>query len=144
MRVAVEHDNVAWHKLGRLDRLGLAVAQDARVWHLEVLERLERLLRLHLLEEADKIMKAQQARGADFESGNVIQRAKSLIPILVPLFVSAFRIAQDLAMAMEARCYRGGENRTRMHEMKFQRRDYAAVALMIAFGAVIVVESRIF
>ena len=97
-----------------------------------------------LLEEADKIIKAQQARGADFESGNVIQRAKSLIPILVPLFVSAFRIAQDLAMAMEARCYRGGENRTRMHEMKFQRRDYAAVALMIAFGAVIVVESRIF
>ena len=72
-----------------------------------------------LLEEADKIMKAQQARGADFESGNIVQRAKSLIPILVPLFVSSFRIAQDLAMAMEARCYRGGKNRTRMNEMKF-------------------------
>ena len=71
-----------------------------------------------LLEEADKIMKAQQARGADFESGNIIRRAKSLIPILVPLFVSAFRIAQDLALAMEARCYRGGENRTRMNAMK--------------------------
>ena len=71
-----------------------------------------------LLEETDKIMKAQQARGADFESGNILSRAKSLIPILVPLFVSAFRIAQDLAMAMEARCYRGGKGRTRMHEMK--------------------------
>ena len=97
-----------------------------------------------LLEETDKIMKAQIARGADLDSGNIIQKAKAMIPILVPLFVSAFRRANDLAMAMESRCYRGGENRTRMHEMKFQRRDYAAVALMIAFGAVIVVESRIF
>ena len=97
-----------------------------------------------LLEETDKIMKAQQARGADFETGNLIQRAKSLIPILVPLFVSAFRIAQELAMAMEARCYRGGENRTRMNEMKLERRDYVAFALQALFLAVIIIESRIF
>ena len=97
-----------------------------------------------LLEETDKIMKAQQARGADFETGNLIQRAKSLIPILVPLFVSAFRIAQELAMAMEARCYRGGENRTRMNEMKLKRRDYVAFALQALFLAVIIIESRIF
>ena len=66
-----------------------------------------------LIEETDKIMKAQMARGADFESGNLVQRAKSMIPILVPLFVSAFRRATDLAMAMEARCYRGGSGRTK-------------------------------
>ena len=97
-----------------------------------------------LLEETDKIMKAQQARGADFETGNLIQRAKSLIPILVPLFVSAFRIAQDLAMAMEARCYRGGEHRTRMNEMKLKTRDYTAFVLMVLFLAAIIIESRIF
>ena len=97
-----------------------------------------------LLEETDKIMKAQQARGADFESGNLIQKAKALIPILVPLFVSAFRIAQDLAMAMEARCYRGGDNRTRMHEMKLKGRDFAAVVLLLAFLAVIIIETRLF
>ena len=83
-----------------------------------------------LLEETDKIMKAQQARGADFESGNILNRAKSLIPILVPLFVSAFRIAQDLAMAMEARCYRGGTGRTRMHEMKLKKPDVLCIILM--------------
>ncbi len=88
-----------------------------------------------LLEETDKIMKAQQARGADFESGNILERAKSLIPILVPLFVSAFRIAQDLAMAMEARCYRGGKGRTRMHEMRFHKRDYFALLLLLLFLA---------
>lgn len=97
-----------------------------------------------LLEEADKIMKAQQARGADFESGNLLQRAKSLIPILVPLFVSSFRIAQDLAMAMEARCYRGGKNRTRMNKMKLVKRDYIAIVLLVAFAALIIVESRMF
>ena len=96
-----------------------------------------------LLEEADKIMKAQQARGADFESGNIMQRAKSLIPILVPLFVSSFRIAQELAMAMEARCYRGGKNRTRMNEMKLRKRDYIAIVFLIAFLAIIIVESRL-
>lgn len=86
-----------------------------------------------LLEETDKIMKAQQARGADFESGNIFARAKALIPILVPLFVSAFRIAQDLAMAMEARCYHGGKGRTRMHEMKFKGADYCSLVVLIAF-----------
>ena len=90
-----------------------------------------------LLEETDKIMKAQQARGADFESGNLLQRAKSLIPILIPLFVSAFRIAQDLAMAMEARCYRGGDGRTRLHPMKYEKRDFAGYAVIAVFAAVI-------
>ena len=94
-----------------------------------------------LLEETDKIMKAQQARGADFESGNLIQRAKSLIPILVPLFVSAFRIAQDLAMAMEARCYRGGDHRTRLHELKLRKLDYAAILLLVLFLAAVIAES---
>jgi len=90
-----------------------------------------------LMDETDKIMKAQTARGADFESGNLLQRAKSLIPLLVPLFVSAFRIAQDLAMAMEARCYRGGEQRTRLHAMRFQKRDGAAALLLLMFVALI-------
>ena len=90
-----------------------------------------------LLEETDKIMKAQEARGADFESGNLLQRAKSLIPILIPLFVSAFRIAQDLAMAMEARCYRGGDGRTRLHPMKYEKRDFAGYAVIAVFAAVI-------
>lgn len=85
-----------------------------------------------LIEETDKIIKAQQARGADFESGNVFRRAKSLMPLLVPLFISAFRIAQELAMAMEARCYRGGKGRTRLHEMKLRSRDAAAMAMAIA------------
>ena len=91
-----------------------------------------------LLEETDKIMKAQQARGADFETGNLIARAKSLMPIIVPLFVSAFRIAQDLAMAMEARCYRGGKGRTRKYEMKFKTRDYIALALVLLFFAAVI------
>ena len=85
-----------------------------------------------LLEETDKIMKAQMARGADFESGNLIQRAKSLVPLLVPLFISAFRRADELAMAMEARCYRGGENRTRMKVLTMERIDYAAFAVTLA------------
>lgn len=80
-----------------------------------------------LLEETDKIMKAQMARGADFQSGNLINRAKSLVPILVPLFVSAFRRADELAMAMESRCYRGGENRTRMKELKMTNKDLIAL-----------------
>lgn len=91
-----------------------------------------------LMEETDKIIKAQQARGADFESGNIIQRGKNLIPILVPLFVSSFRIAQDLALAMEARCYRGGIGRTRMNEIHFRRGDAVAAVLMVLFLAVII------
>ena len=77
-----------------------------------------------LLDETDKIMKAQTARGADFENGNLKEKAKALIPLLVPLFVSAFRIAGDLAMAMEARCYRGGDNRTKMKPLVYKARDY--------------------
>lgn len=86
-----------------------------------------------LLEETDKIMKAQMARGADFESGGIIKRAKSLIPLLVPLFISAFRRADELAMAMEARCYRGGENRTRMKQLMVQKQDYFAMFTMSLF-----------
>lgn len=93
-----------------------------------------------LMEETDKIMKAQQARGADFESGNLMSRAKALIPILVPLFISAFRIAQDLAMAMEARCYGGNIKRTRMNGMKLATRDLAASLLYAAFLASIVLQ----
>ncbi len=94
-----------------------------------------------LMEEADKIMKAQSARGADFESGNVLQRAKALIPLLVPLFVSAFRIAQDLAMAMEARCYRGGEGRTRLHPLKMRGRDRAAWILILLYTLILLVQA---
>lgn len=90
-----------------------------------------------LLEETDKIMKAQMARGADFESGNLINRAKSLVPLLVPLFISAFRRADELAMAMEARCYRGGENRTRMKELKMTAKDIWSLAAMAGLFAVV-------
>lgn len=88
-----------------------------------------------LIEETDKIMKAQQSRGSDFSSGNFMRRLYSLTPILVPLFISAFRRADDLAMAMEARCYRGGEGRTRMKEMKVAGRDYGAVVFVAVFLA---------
>lgn len=91
-----------------------------------------------LMEETDKIIKAQQARGADFESGNLLSRAKALIPILIPLFISSFRIAQDLALAMEARCYHGGEGRTRMNQIIFHRGDAVAALLLIAFLGVII------
>ncbi|MEN6564977.1 MAG: energy-coupling factor transporter transmembrane component T [Veillonellales bacterium] len=86
-----------------------------------------------LLEETDRIIKAQTARGADFTSGSIIRRAKNMVPILVPLFISAFRRADELATAMEARCYRGGEGRTRMKEMMFDRADWLAFAVTIAF-----------
>ena len=90
-----------------------------------------------LLEEADKIMKAQMARGADFESGNLIQRAKSMVPLLVPLFVSAFRRAGDLAMAMEARCYHGGEGRTRLRVLKLTMNDLYACLITVALMIVV-------
>ena len=89
-----------------------------------------------LTEELDKIMKAQIARGADFENGNLIQKAKAMIPILVPLFVSAFRRANDLAMAMEARCYHGGDNRTQMKPLKYKKRDHIAYLILFAYLAV--------
>ena len=97
-----------------------------------------------LMEETDKIMKAQMARGADFESGSLIQRAKSLIPLLVPLFISAFRRAGDLAMAMEARCYRGGEGRTKMKPLRYQQRDYISYVIIWTFLAVMIAVGIIF
>jgi energy-coupling factor transport system permease protein len=84
-----------------------------------------------LMEETEKIMKAQLARGADFESGNIFRRARALVPLLVPLFISAFRRADDLAVAMEARCYRGGEGRTRLRELSAAPRDYLAVLFVL-------------
>ncbi len=96
-----------------------------------------------LIDETDKIMKAQKARGADFESGNLIQKAKSLVPLLVPLFVSSFRRADELAMAMEARCYRGGYNRTKMKEAKITKADYTAYVLQVVFLAIIIVTKFI-
>ena len=89
-----------------------------------------------LIEETDKIMSAQKARGADFESGNIFQKAKALVPILVPLFISAFRRADELATAMECRCYHGGDGRTKLHVLHYQKRDYVALLC----GAVILVS----
>ncbi|MHC1685658.1 MAG: energy-coupling factor transporter transmembrane protein EcfT [Clostridiaceae bacterium] len=86
-----------------------------------------------LMDETDKIMKAQMARGADFESGNLIKRSKALIPILVPLFISSFRRADELAMAMEARCYRGGSGRTRMKVLRFNNSDYLSCIVSLLF-----------
>jgi energy-coupling factor transport system permease protein len=88
-----------------------------------------------LLEETDKIMKAQAARGADFDTGKLIDRAKSFVPVLVPLFVSAFRRADDLAIAMEARCYRGSEGRTRMKQLKLGKVDLVITVVMVVFVA---------
>lgn len=90
-----------------------------------------------LVEETDKIMKAQMARGADFESGNLIQKAKAMVPLLVPLFVSAFRRATDLAMAMEARGYRGGQGRTKMKPLHYQRRDRLTYLVYVGYLALI-------
>ena len=95
-----------------------------------------------LIEETDKIMKAQMARGADFESGNLIQKAKSMVPLLVPLFISAFRRATDLAMAMEARCYHGGEGRTKMKPLHYSKRDYVAYAVYVIYMVMIVLARR--
>ncbi len=88
-----------------------------------------------LMEETDKIMKAQMARGADFDTGGLIKKAKSMVPLLVPLFVSAFRRANDLAMAMEARCYRGGDGRTKMKPLKYTSKDFAAYFVLLLYMA---------
>ncbi|MCD7822497.1 MAG: energy-coupling factor transporter transmembrane protein EcfT [Oscillospiraceae bacterium] len=94
-----------------------------------------------LIEETDKIMSAQKARGADFESGSIINRAKALIPVLIPLFVSAFRRAEELALAMECRCYRGGEGRTRMKQLKTTHLDYIALAVTVLFLVLIILAN---
>lgn len=91
-----------------------------------------------LIEEADKIMSAQKARGADFDSGNILKRAKALIPLLVPLFISAFRRADELAVAMECRCYHGGKGRTRMRVLKFHSVDWIALLIMALLTAAII------
>lgn len=94
-----------------------------------------------LIEEMDKIMKAQMARGSSFDTGNIVQRAKSLVPLLVPLFISSFRRADELAMAMEARCYRGDINRTRMKVLKMRKSDViAVVVLLVSTGLVVVID----
>ena len=97
-----------------------------------------------LVEETDKIMKAQMSRGADFESGNILSRAKAMVPILVPLFLGSFRRADELATAMECRCYHGGEGRTRLKELKIQKNDILSLLVMAGFVAVIVVLNIIF
>lgn len=86
-----------------------------------------------LVEETDKIMKAQTARGAEFNKGNIINRAKSMIPVLIPLFISAFRRANDLAMAMEARCYHGSAGRTKMKPLKYKKNDFVAYLIMVIY-----------
>ena len=95
-----------------------------------------------LIEETDKIMSAQKARGADFESGNILDRAKALVPILVPLFISAFRRADELATAMECRCYQGGDGRTKMKLLRYQRRDFAAFGVGVLLIAAVCVLRR--
>jgi energy-coupling factor transport system permease protein len=96
-----------------------------------------------LLEETDKIIKAQTSRGADFDSGNLINKAKSFIPVLVPLFVSAFRRAEELATAMEARCYRGSEGRTKLRVLKLKLLDYSIGAVMVVFCAGLILFERV-
>lgn len=91
-----------------------------------------------LLDETDKIMKAQQARGADFTTGSLVQRGRALVPILVPLFISAFRRADELAMAMESRCYRGGEGRTRMNQIHYERRDVMGFVVMVVYLGIVI------
>lgn len=96
-----------------------------------------------LIEETDKIMSAQKARGADFETGNILRRAKALVPILVPLFISAFRRADELATAMECRCYHGGEGRTKLYVLRYQRRDFFCILLTTLITAAVVLLSRL-
>ena len=91
-----------------------------------------------LIEETDKIMKAQMARGVDFESGNILERGKKLIPVLVPLFIAAIRRASDLAMAMDARCYNGGEGKTRLHPLIYEKRDYIAYGIMLLYVVIMI------
>ena len=97
-----------------------------------------------LMEETDKIIKAQTARGADFDSGNLIRRAKAMVPILIPLFISAFRRADELATAMECRCYRGGENRTRLNQLKFTNADTKGWLAFAVLAAAVISINLIF
>jgi energy-coupling factor transport system permease protein len=113
--------------LGFLNKVGVPVHEIAMMMSIAL-----RFIPI-LVEETDKIMKAQMARGADFETGNLIQKAKAMVPLLVPLFISAFRRATDLAMAMEARCYRGGEGRTKMKPLQYRAADHNAYMMMLLY-----------
>ncbi|MCI9594866.1 MAG: energy-coupling factor transporter transmembrane protein EcfT [Lachnospiraceae bacterium] len=115
--------------LGALNKVGVPVHEISMMMSIAL-----RFIPI-LVEETDKIMKAQMARGADFESGNLMQKAKAMIPLLVPLFISAFRRATDLAMAMEARCYRGGRGRTKMKPLHYEARDRVAYLLLLFYFA---------
>jgi energy-coupling factor transport system permease protein len=97
-----------------------------------------------LIEETDKIINAQKARGADFESGNIMQRVRSLLPILIPLFVSAFRRAEELALAMDCRCYQGGKGRTRLRRLSLQKNDYYAFGVFVLFFAALITLNIMF
>ena len=123
--------------LGFLRRFGVPVHEMAMMMSIAL-----RFIPI-LVEETDKIMKAQMARGADFESGGLIHRVKAMVPLLVPLFVSAFRRASDLALAMEARCYHGGDGRTKMKPLVYSAKDRIAYALIIAFVAGLILINRI-
>lgn len=117
--------------LGFLKRIGVPVHEISMMMSIAL-----RFIPI-LVEETDKIMKAQMARGADFESGNLIQKARNMVPLLVPLFISAFRRATDLAMAMEARCYHGGVGRTKMKPLRYQKRDFIAYSVYAVYLFVI-------
>ncbi len=119
--------------LGFLNRVGVPVHEVSMMMSIAL-----RFIPI-LIEETDKIMKAQMARGADFESGNLIQKAKAMVPLLVPLFISAFRRATDLAMAMEARCYRGGEGRTKMKPLHYESRDRKAYIVYLGYFILVLV-----
>lgn len=123
--------------LHRFNKLGVPVHEMAMMMSISL-----RFIPI-LLEETDKIMKAQIARGADFETGNLIQKAKAMVPLLVPLFISAFRRANDLAMAMESRCYRGGEGRTKMKPLLYGRADHIAYVSILAFMLLDIVVGRL-
>lgn len=123
--------------LGFLKRVGVPVHEVAMMMSIAL-----RFIPI-LVEETDKIMKAQTARGADFESGGLIKRAKAMVPLLVPLFISAFRRATDLAMAMEARCYRGGEGRTKMKPLVYRPADHNAY-MIFALYFVVIIASRVY
>ena len=119
--------------LGFLNRVGVPVHEVSMMMSIAL-----RFIPI-LIEETDKIMKAQMARGADFESGNLIQKAKAMVPLLVPLFISAFRRATDLAMAMEARCYRGGEGRTKMKPLHYESRDRKAYIVYLGYFILVLI-----
>ena len=123
--------------LGPLKKLGVPVHELAMMMSIAL-----RFIPI-LLEETDKIMKAQIARGADFENGSLIQRAKAMVPLLVPLFIAAFRRANDLAMAMEARCYRGGEGRTKMKPLVYRKQDYMGYGVLVAYLVAAVLIGRV-